>query len=457
MSKIFFKASKEQANELFKLGVNKKINAYEIVYPLPNSFECEITVAKGNETKYIFIPTKTSNEADLWGNIFKQWISENFNLNNFSTLNQLQVKLVESGTNSNSNSANDSSNNFQNNENERSDDGLIKGEGLASFSAQEPRYKLDRLIVSEELLRKLVTTINVIKNTKKIYEDWGFNEVDSFPRAILNFYGPPGTGKTMAAHAIAEKIGKKIIVANFAEIESKYVGDSPKNLENIFTTAKNEDALLFFDEADSFLGKRLTSISSSSDQAVNSLRSKLLQLLEDHLGIVIFCTNLIKNYDAAFESRILRSLEFPLPDKECRKRLICQMIPGKTQSLFADGESLNNETLDKLADLTDEFSGREIKNAVLQTLCDAAERGVVNFHIADFEKGFKDTKAEIETRKKAQGKLSKKDKEKLEKQINENLKTGNYAKEKDDKDENSAETDTDSDVNNTANSDSSSN
>ena len=62
----------------------------------------------------------------------------------------------------------------------------------------------------------------------------------------------------MAAHCIADALGRKIVIANFAEIESKYVGDSPKNLENIFKTAARENAVLFFDEADSFLGKRFT-------------------------------------------------------------------------------------------------------------------------------------------------------------------------------------------------------
>lgn len=301
---------------------------------------------------------------------------------------------------------------------------LIKGEGLASFQAIAPKFKMDRLVVPDELREKINNTISIIKNIDLIYNTWGFSEVDSQPRVILNFFGPPGTGKTMAAHCIADALSKKIIIANFAEIESKYVGDSPKNLENIFTVTKNEDAVLFFDEADSFLGKRLTSISSSSDQAVNSLRSKLLQLLEDHSGIVIFCTNLLKNYDKAFESRILRSLKFELPDDACRKKLIRQMIPEKVP--FSKEQGLDEAALQSLSEAADGFSGREIKNAVLQVLCKAASEDKREFLISDFKTGFDVMRQEIASMKKERGEIDPERKKKLENAIQENLRKGNF-------------------------------
>ena len=302
---------------------------------------------------------------------------------------------------------------------------LIKGEGLASFQAVVPKFKMDKLIVPDELREKIINTVSIIKNIELIYNEWGFSEVDPTPRAVLNFYGPPGTGKTMAAHGIADALSKKILIANFAEIESKYVGDSPKNLENIFTVAQNEGAVLFFDEADSFLGKRLTSISSSSDQAVNSLRSKLLQLLEDYSGIVIFCTNLVKNYDKAFESRILRSLKFELPDDECRKKMIRQMIPAKVP--FAPGETLDENALQSLSETSKGLSGREIKNAILEVLCKAAAEGKREFSVPDFKTGFEVMQREIASLKKERGEVDPERKEKLEKAIKENLATGNYS------------------------------
>ena len=301
---------------------------------------------------------------------------------------------------------------------------LITGEGLASFQALAPKFQMEKLVVSDELREKITNTISVIQNINLIYNEWGFSEVDSQPKAVLNFFGPPGTGKTMAAHCIADALSKKIIIANFAEIESKYVGDSPKNLENIFTVAKNEDAVLFFDEADSFLGKRLTSISSSSDQAVNSLRSKLLQLLEDHTGIVIFCTNLLKNYDKAFESRILRSLKFDLPDDDCRKKLILQMIPQKVP--FAKDQHLNDSSVMLLVEASKDFSGREIKNAILQVLCKAAAENKHEFLISDFKTGFDVMQQEIADIKKERGEIDSERKIKLENEIKENLRKGNF-------------------------------
>lgn len=301
---------------------------------------------------------------------------------------------------------------------------LIKGDGLVSFTAVAPKFKMEKLVIPDDLKEKLINTISIIKNIDLIYNEWGFSEIDPQPRVILNFFGPPGTGKTMAAHCIADALEKKILIANFAEIESKYVGDSPKNLENIFTVAKNEDAVLFFDEADSFLGKRLTSISSSSDQAVNSLRSKLLQLLEDHSGIVIFCTNLLKNYDKAFESRILRSLKFELPDAACRVRLIRQMIPNRVP--FSKDQILDEDTLKSLSEAADGFSGREIKNAVLQVLCKAASNNKYEFSISDFKEGFETMRQELASMKKERGEIDPERRKKLADAITNNLKTGNF-------------------------------
>ena len=301
---------------------------------------------------------------------------------------------------------------------------LIKGEGLATFSATSPKFKMEKLVLPDSLKNEIKSTISIIQNMDLIYNQWGFSEVDSIPRLILNFYGPAGTGKTMAAHCIADELGKKIIVANFAEIESKYVGDSPKNLENIFAVAEQENAVLFFDEADSFLGKRLTSLSSSSDQAVNSLRSKLLQLLEDHSGIVIFCTNMLKNYDKAFESRILRSLKFDLPDSDCRKKLIQQMIPTKVP--WAEGRLLDVESLQLLTEASDGFSGRQIKNAILQVLCKGASDKKSFFTPEDFQEGFDSLHKEIESLKKERGELGKIHIEKLETNIKKKLDSGDF-------------------------------
>ena len=174
----------------------------------------------------------------------------------------------------------------------------------------EPKYNMSQIILNDSTFEEIQKVSTLIKNIQKIHYDWGFSEIDPVPRCIVNFYGPPGTGKTMSAHIIASELNTKILPLNYSDIESKFVGDAPKNLVQAFEIAKRENCLLFFDEADSFLGKRITNVSSSSDQAVNSLRSQMLILLESFNGVVIFATNLHENYDSAFESRILRHIKF---------------------------------------------------------------------------------------------------------------------------------------------------
>ena len=83
--------------------------------------------------------------------------------------------------------------------------------------------------MTEDMSTQIDDALAIIKNRKKIYEDWGFGEVDPQPKAILSFWGPPGTGKTMCAHGIANAMNQKILAVNYAEIESKYAGESPKN------------------------------------------------------------------------------------------------------------------------------------------------------------------------------------------------------------------------------------
>ncbi|HCX70263.1 MAG TPA: ATP-binding protein, partial [Firmicutes bacterium] len=110
-------------------------------------------------------------------------------------------------------------------------------------------------------------------------------------------------------------------------LESKYVGETPKNIQKVFADAKQHDAVLVFDEADSFLGKRLTSVTQAADYGVNVTRSTMFMEIENYSGIVIFTTNLIRNYDAAFMRRILASVEFALPDQNGRQVIWGLLLP----------------------------------------------------------------------------------------------------------------------------------
>ena len=263
---------------------------------------------------------------------------------------------------------------------------------LPNFTPTKPRYSFDKVILPEETKNRIMTDLSVIEHTELIYKTWGFEEVDGIPRLVLSLYGKPGTGKTMIAHAIANYFDKPLLALNYSEIESKYVGDAAKNLKHAFDTAKEIDAVLFFDEADSFLGKRIQNVSQGAEQAINSLRSQMLILLEEHEGIVLFATNLVANFDKAFESRFLDSIEIPLPNREARAAIIKSKIPKRLPltSLLTEDDFL------KASDFIDGLAGREIKNAILKMLLAFANEPTHKFTAEDICNAMKQKKEEIE-------------------------------------------------------------
>lgn len=281
-------------------------------------------------------------------------------------------------------------------------------DGLPTFLPQTPRYSFDQIILPAETKDRILSDLNSIKCQDLIYNKWGFSEVESKPKSILNFFGPPGTGKTMCAHAIAKMLDKQLLALNYSEIESKYVGDAAKNLKKAFDTATDLGAVMFFDEADSFLGKRIENVSHGSDQALNSLRSQMLILLEEFEGVVLFATNLVTNFDKAFESRILDHIKLELPNKEARAAIIDKMLPSK---LPLDHRFTQDELLEA-SDLIDGFAGREIKNAILTMLLDKASLGLENpvFTFDDLKSALAKKKEQIE-------KLKAEDKERRKEKI----------------------------------------
>ena len=197
-----------------------------------------------------------------------------------------------------------------------------------AFIVSKPKFRLSDLILSEKNLDELQTVIKAKEYWNKVFVEWNLQSVMKQRKSLfVNLYGEPGTGKTMAAHAIASELNKEMVCVNYADIESKYVGETSKNLTNLFQTAKEKDVIIFFDEADALLSKRVTNMSSSTDISVNQTRSVLLTLLNDFDGMVVFATNFISNYDPAFMRRIQYHIKFELPDKNLRKKLWSMYIP----------------------------------------------------------------------------------------------------------------------------------
>lgn len=236
----------------------------------------------------------------------------------------------------------------------------------------EPMYSFDRVILPEDILEKIDSAINILQYERKVFDEWGLYEIQPNPSSSLSFYGPSGTGKTMAAEAIAQKLGKKILKVSYADVESKYHGEGPKMVKAIFLAATREDAVLFFDEADSLLSKRLTNVTQGSEQAINSMRSQLLICLEEFRGIAIFATNLVVNYDSAFLTRLI-SVEFKLPDSTTRKKIwdvhVKPAADGMSHKLNIPlAEDVDTQQLAGAY----EFAGREIRNAVIGACVTAA-------------------------------------------------------------------------------------
>jgi SpoVK/Ycf46/Vps4 family AAA+-type ATPase len=248
---------------------------------------------------------------------------------------------------------------------EREDDALQQR--VKQYCAQEPIYSFERLIINDDVMDELKHAINLFKHHDLIYNVWGLKANTPFPVVALNFFGPSGTGKTLAAHAMASFLKKRIIIASYAQIESMYHGEGPKNVEAIFKAAETQDAILFVDEADSLLSRRLTDVRQGSENAINSMRSQILICLEKFKGIVIFATNLVTNYDRAFESRV-RSIEFKLPDEKCRRKMWALHLPTS----FPQDETVVYEELAKI----DDICGREIRNAVQNVAERMADKGI---------------------------------------------------------------------------------
>ena len=232
------------------------------------------------------------------------------------------------------------------------------------YSATEPLHQLDQLIVSADMMAQIELTIHAIRVEPLVYDTWGLRRIEPFPRSALNFHGSPGTGKTLAAHAIASALRKKILVASYAQIESKFHGDGPKNVEALFFAAQREEAVLFLDEADSMLSRRLTNVTQGSEQAINSMRSQLLICLEKFRGVVIFATNLVENYDQAFETRV-RHIKFPMPNATARNAIWRKHLPPE-MPLATDVNIV------ELVELGANFCGRDVKNAVINAATQTA-------------------------------------------------------------------------------------
>jgi SpoVK/Ycf46/Vps4 family AAA+-type ATPase len=246
----------------------------------------------------------------------------------------------------------------------------------ASFKAIPARRALSQVILTPNTRAELEGALSRVRHQHTLFNEWGLKALDDTgARAVLNLYGPPGTGKSMCAEGIAHELGMPLLTISYAELESKFVGETPKNIERAFQSAREQGAVIFFDEADSILGKRLSSVQQSADHAVNLARSVMLLAMDAFEGVVIFATNLAQNYDSAFVRRIQTHVRFELPDLERRVLIASGML---VPSLPCDPEV----TPALLAELSDGLSGADLRTVVLNAAAVAVARQGVARRVA---------------------------------------------------------------------------
>src|SRR6266566_2538292 len=196
-----------------------------------------------------------------------------------------------------------------------------------------PQRTFADVILPAATRRSLDEALAQVRNHSLIFTRWGLGERHSVGLGLaFNFVGPPGTGKTICAEAIANSLGMKLLVVNYAEVESMWAGETPKNIVSAFRSAAEQHALLFFDEADAIAGRRSTGGSPLPYQReANITVNVLLRELEAFNGVVIFATNLAANFDPAFERRIRAHVRFEMPGVDEREKIWrVQIHPNKT-------------------------------------------------------------------------------------------------------------------------------
>ena len=231
----------------------------------------------------------------------------------------------------------------------------------------QPKYTWDDVILPLEQKTQLKNACNQVKYRHIVYGEWGFGGKLSYGKGLsMLFSGPPGTGKTMSAQVVANELHLELYKIDLSQVVSKYIGETEKNLQEIFNEAQLSNAILFFDETDALFGKR-SEVKDSHDRYANIETAFLLQKVEEYEGITILATNFIQNIDEAFMRRINFIIEFPFPDNKYREKI--------WRSVFPEDAPLEKDIDYEFIAKRFEVSGGNIKNIAVAAAFLAAEGG----------------------------------------------------------------------------------
>ncbi|MDR3772029.1 MAG: AAA family ATPase [Terracidiphilus sp.] len=203
------------------------------------------------------------------------------------------------------------------------------------------------------------------RNRMTVYETWGF--AARGPRGLgisALFAGPSGTGKTLAAEVLAADLHLDLYRIDLSAVVSKYIGETEKNLKQVFDAAETGGCLLLFDEADALFGKR-SEVKDSHDRYANIEVGYLLQRMESFQGLAILTTNLKTSLDKSFQRRLRFTVDFPFPDAAQRRQIWERVFPAQAPTRDLDSA--------RLATLN--MTGGNIRNIALNAAFLAADCG----------------------------------------------------------------------------------
>ena len=243
-----------------------------------------------------------------------------------------------------------------------------------SIKRVESNYQWEDLKLEEKEKHVLRDIYHQIIYKFKVFNDYGLKEQYPYGQGIaILFSGPPGTGKTMAVHVLANRLNLELFKVDLSQIVDKYIGETEKRLEDIFSKAEQSHMILFFDEADAIFGKR-GEVNDPRDRYSNTEVSYILQRIEEFDGIVILATNYRNNIDSAFIRRIRYEVKFSLPSEAIRKEMWEAMFQSKVPNHMLDFDFLAHNF---------QLTGALIKNIAINAIFKAVaeEKPVSMTHI----------------------------------------------------------------------------
>lgn len=226
-----------------------------------------------------------------------------------------------------------------------------------------PRVRLTDVVLTAETREQIEDALFFVQHREAILRDTGLiDRMEKGTGLALLFHGPPGTGKTMTAEAFADELGKDVSIVRPEAVESKFVGETEKNIALLFEVARKEELIIVFDECDNFFYTRPTGL-LYQDVFVGRAVNMFLRGIEEGEGVFILTTNRADMLDPALERRLAAKVHFPTPDNETRFELWRRMLPQDHG--LSDAE---------ISDLAEEYqlTGGQIKQIILSTVRRAA-------------------------------------------------------------------------------------